>query len=259
MRHWLNGLTREEIVKKEEIGAGTVTGIIQEARKEEEYSDIDLLREVSKKLKEEGLALPSLGFAIRLRRIREENDIKEDQIEAMIQNFAVYRLRHNIPYDTIIKIGREALDLEQKFDVPIEKIPEYIVQGKETIDRLEDQRQDILRQKQQAREDHDAIRQKRDALVAEIEKYVKEIPSIQLVKELKNELAEAKEMIKRYEIIERVLTKERDDARHETMRLNTDVIELETGKENLARQLSSCMNELDKLSKKSTNTSNSNG
>jgi hypothetical protein len=64
---------------------GTVTGIIQEARKQEEYSNIDLLREVSKKLKEEGLDLPSLGFAIRLNRIREENDIEEDQIESIIQ------------------------------------------------------------------------------------------------------------------------------------------------------------------------------
>ena len=145
IRHWLNGLTREEIVKKNDVGAGTVTGIIQEARKEDEYSDIDLLREVSKKLKEEGLALPSLGFAIRLRRIMEENEIKEDQIEPIIQEFAVCRLRQNISYDTLIQIGREALYLEQKFGVPIEKIPEYIVHGKQTIDRIEDHRQETLR------------------------------------------------------------------------------------------------------------------
>lgn len=33
VRQWLSGLTREEIAKKEDIGAGTVTGIIHEARK----------------------------------------------------------------------------------------------------------------------------------------------------------------------------------------------------------------------------------
>jgi transposase len=32
IRHWLNGLTREKIAKREDIGAGTVTGIVQEAR-----------------------------------------------------------------------------------------------------------------------------------------------------------------------------------------------------------------------------------
>jgi hypothetical protein len=39
---------------------------------------------------------------------------------------------------------------------------DYIVHAKETIDRLEDQRQDILRKKQQAREDLDAMLQERD-------------------------------------------------------------------------------------------------
>ena len=74
--------------------------------------------------------MPLLAFAIKLKRIMEENDINEDQIEPIIQDFAVCRLRHNIPYDILIQIGREALYLEQKYGVPIERIPEYITQGR---------------------------------------------------------------------------------------------------------------------------------
>ena len=48
------------------------------------------------RLKEEVLQLPLLGFAIRLKRIMEENDINEDQIEPIIQDFAAYCLRHII-------------------------------------------------------------------------------------------------------------------------------------------------------------------
>ena len=191
IRQWLDGLTRERIAKKEDIGTGTVTAIIQEARKEE-YNDIDLLREVAVRLKEEGIGLPLLAFATKLKRIMEENDINEDQIEPIIQDFATYCLRYKISYDTIIKVGREALYLEQKFGVPIEKIPEYITQGKETIDSLEDQRQEILRQKQQAREELDAKRQELDTIAHKFEKYRKEIPSIQRIMELEDELAEAK-------------------------------------------------------------------
>jgi hypothetical protein len=44
IHQWLDGLTRESIAKKSDIGAGIVTVIIQEARKQEEYNDIDLLR-----------------------------------------------------------------------------------------------------------------------------------------------------------------------------------------------------------------------
>ena len=198
IRQWLDGLTRESIAKENDIGAGTVTGIIQEARKQEEYQDADLLREVSLKSKEEGLQLPELGFAIRLKRIMEENGINEDQIESIIQDIAAYCLRHKASYDTVIQNGREALYLEQKFQVPIEKIPEYIIQGKETLDNLEDERQEIQRKKQQAREERDAIRQEHDATVADLKKYGKDIPLIERIKQLEEELAETKRSEKSY-------------------------------------------------------------
>jgi hypothetical protein len=252
IRHWLDGLTRERIAKKEDIGAGTITAIIQEARKEEEYNDIDLLREVAVRSKAEGIGLPLLAFATRLKRIMVENDINEDQIEPIIQDFATYCLRYKIPYDTIIKIGREALYLEQKYAVPIEKIPEYITQGKETIDSLEDQRQGILRQKQQAREELDSMQQEHNRIAHEFEKYRKEIPSIQRIIELESELAEAKKMNELHILREREPTKERDSAGLEAMRLKSDVIELDAKRKELTRQLSLCIKELEKLGKKST-------
>jgi hypothetical protein len=261
IRQWLNGLTREEIAEKNDIGTGTVTGIIKEARKEEEYSDIDLLREVSKKLKEEGLALPSLAFAIRLRRIMEENDINEDQIEPIIQEFATYCLRYQIPYETIIKVGREALYLEQKFGVPIERIPEIIVQRKQIIDGLEDQRQEMLGEAQLAKVDRDAKQQERDIIAAEIEKYKTEIPLIQRIKELENELEEEKRKNELYKIGERALIKERNCADREAMRSRSEVIESDAKNETLAWQLSICKDELDKLkrSQQINQSQNSNG
>ena len=198
-RQWLDGLTRENIAKKDDIGAGTATAIIQEARKQEEYQDIDLLRQISVKLNEEGLGLPLVGFAIRLKKIMEENGINEDQIEPIIQDFAAYCLRHNVSYDTVIQSGREALYLEEKFGIPVERIPEHIIQEKETIDRLEDQRLEILRQKQQARKELDKILQERDTIVAELEKYEKEIPSIKRIRELETELDDAKKLNEYYE------------------------------------------------------------
>ena len=249
IRQWLDGLTRERIAKKEDIGTGTVTAIINEARKEEEYNDIDLLREVAVRLKEEGIGLPVLASAIKLKRIMEENDINEDQIEPIIQEFATYCLRYKIPYDTIIKIGREALYLEQKFGVPIEKIPEYITHGKETVDSLEDQRQEILRQKQQAREELEAKQQELDTIAHEFEKYRKEIPSIQRIMELENELAEEREINRNYERSERVLRKELYDARCEAIRSRCDLIEIDARRKDTASRLTCCLNEQHRLRK----------
>jgi len=138
------------------------------------------------RLKQEGLELALLGFATRVKKIMEENGINEDQIEPIIQDFAAYCLKHNVSYDTVIKSGREALYLEQKFGIPVERIPESIIQAKKRIDRLEDQTQEILGQKQQAREELDTILQDRDTVLAELEKYRKEIPSIKRIKNLKS-------------------------------------------------------------------------
>jgi hypothetical protein len=252
IRDWLNGLTRGETANRNDVGDGTVTGIIQDAMKQEEYNDIDLLREVSKKLRKEGLDLPSLGFAIRIQRIMEENDINGDQLEPIIQEFAIYCLKYQIPYDTLIKFGREALYLEMKYGIPIERIPEYIAQGKHTIDRLEGQRQEILRQAQIAREARDARRQELDELADKNEKYRKEIPSIQRICKLEYELENEKRMNKMNEIRVTVLTKERDSAEREAARLAADVIELEADKKNLEWEMSLCVNKLDKLNDKAT-------
>lgn len=243
IRQWLDGLTRESIAKENDIGAGTVTGIIQEARIKEEYQDIDLLRQVSLKSKEEGLELPELGFAIRLKRIMEENGINEDQIESIIQDFATYCLRHDVSYDTVIKSGREALYLEEKYRVPIEKIPEYIIKAKKTLDNLEDERQEILRQKQQAG-------QQRDAIVAELEKLGKEIPLIVRIRELVTTLDETNKQNELYEKGIKALTKKLDIASRQELRLEADLIELDARWKDAVSRLLLCRAKEDELRNK---------
>jgi len=202
------------------------------------------------KLKEEGVELPLLGFAIRLKRIREENGINEDQIESIIQEFAKHRLRYNIPIDKVIQIGREALYLEEKFGIPIEKIPELIIQAKERIDRLENQTLEVLRKKQQAQEELDKIRQAHDAIIAELEKYGKEVPLINRVRELEIELDEEKKLNEYYETHSIGLEKELNDAELAVMRSESDRTEIDARCEDYARRLSLCLDKLEKLEKK---------
>jgi len=194
----------------------------------------------------------------------EENGINEDQIESIIQDFAAYCLQHSTSYDTVIQSGREALYLEEKYRVPIEKIPEYIIQAKKTIDNLEDERQEILRQKQQALEDRDTIRQQldemrqqRDAIVAEIQKYGKETSSIKRIKKLEIELDDTKKLIEQYERSILRLTKELNDARLEAAKFEGYLIETDAKRKDYERRLSInlnrlsiCLNELDKQEKK---------
>ena len=70
------------------------------------------------RLKEEGLELSLLRFAIRLKRIMKENGINKDQIQPIIQDFATYCLRYSISFGKAIQGGSEALYLEYRFGIP---------------------------------------------------------------------------------------------------------------------------------------------
>ena len=65
IRKWLEGKSRNKIAKEVGIGAGTVSGIIQEFRQND--PEFDLLREVAVKLKNQGINIESFASLVRLR------------------------------------------------------------------------------------------------------------------------------------------------------------------------------------------------
>jgi transcriptional regulator with XRE-family HTH domain len=192
IRQWLQGWTRERIARENDIGAGTVTAIIKEAREQKEYHDIDLLRHVAIVLNEERLELAQLGFAVRLKRIMEENVINESQIEPIIIDFATYCFKHNLAFDKLIDCGYKALNLADKLGILVEKIPEYIVQATKGIQALDVKRHEKIRQTELIQEDYDTI-------VAEREKYGNEEQLIKRNKEIERELNECEARCRRFE------------------------------------------------------------
>jgi predicted transcriptional regulator len=64
IRRWLRGASRDEIAKEVEIGAGTVSGILQQCRQDDE--EFDLLRAVALELREKGLKLKDFATLLRL-------------------------------------------------------------------------------------------------------------------------------------------------------------------------------------------------
>jgi hypothetical protein len=226
IRQWLEGRTRETIAKENDVGTGTVSAIINESRQQKEYHDIDLLRQISTKLKEEGLEPAHLGFAIRLEKIMEDNGIREDQLESLVLDISTYCLRHNLTFDKVFESGYKALDLAYKFGIPAEKIPEFIIQGKKTIEELEEQRQELIEKKQILQEGYDTI-------LAVLEKYGKEIPLIEHIQALERELDETKE------------SKKHCEAR--CRKLVGEVLNLDTQRGQLLHELSLRQNELEEM------------
>jgi chromosome segregation ATPase len=73
------------------------------------------------------------------------------------------------------------LNLADKLDISVEKIPEYIMQAREIIEALDAQRHEKIRDKERIQEEYDTI-------IAEREKYGKEKQLIERIKELEGKL-----------------------------------------------------------------------
>jgi hypothetical protein len=67
IEEWINGFPRDKIASDLQIGAGTVSGIVIDFKKNLQGSDIDSLREVAVEAKKQGLSVSDLAQHIRLR------------------------------------------------------------------------------------------------------------------------------------------------------------------------------------------------
>ena len=77
IRQWLQGISRDQIAKDNDIGAGTVSAIIKDIR-QNDIPDIDLLREVALLLKNEDLDLLLLASSIRIKKKADDMDLSKD-------------------------------------------------------------------------------------------------------------------------------------------------------------------------------------
>src|SRR5687767_3435516 len=100
IKQWLQGMSRDEIGKDNDIGAGTVSAIIKDAK--QDIADIDLLREVAILLKKEELDLDVFASSIRLKKKMDEMGINEDQIETLIENVNIHCFKRGLSAEEFV-------------------------------------------------------------------------------------------------------------------------------------------------------------
>lgn len=158
---WLHGLSRDQVAKNNDKGAGTVSAIIKEAMQED--PEFDLQRQVALSLKKENnLDIKSFASLIRIRNklIKEmglnidENSAKvevqeiEHKIELLIVNLSLFCFKRGFSIEEFIDVIENMSSLEHKTKIPIDQLPNQLLQKQRHLESIEKEIQEIKFKKQ---------------------------------------------------------------------------------------------------------------
>jgi hypothetical protein len=199
---WLHGLSRDEVAKNNDIGAGTVSAIIKEAMQED--PEFDLQRQVALYLKKENnLDIKSFASLIRIRnKLIKEMGLNNDEnskvelqeiehkIELLIVNLAVFCFKHGFSIEEFIDVIENMSSLEHKTKILIDQLPNQLLQKQRHLESIEKEIQEIKFKKQLLLIDYNTTP---DAL----EEFKTNRPLFEKYIKLKKELEETKKDRKR--------------------------------------------------------------
>jgi hypothetical protein len=166
IRKWLEGKSRDQISKEAGIATGTVTSIINQVRQDD--TEFDLMRQVAVKLKNQGDTLESFASAIRSREILKrllldtptttavgENSTAskvEEKIESLILALEVFCFKQKVSIKDFVDLVHQLYSIADRLGVPLEKLPTYVKELENEVNRVHEEIEDINLKKQRALE-----------------------------------------------------------------------------------------------------------
>ena len=134
INQWLSGDSRDRIAADNDIGAGTVSNIINEWKKGLADSEYETIRELAVFSKKQGLNLGEHASSVRLRNYIEKLGANQDQIESFIANLA------NSPEpEKLIDVANQVAHLSRSESIPLEDLENHVKQKEEEKQRLEEE------------------------------------------------------------------------------------------------------------------------
>jgi hypothetical protein len=194
IRKWLQGKSRNNIAKEVEIGAGTVSGIIQEFRQND--PEFDLLREAAVKLKNQGINIESFAPLVRLREILNQiegidhhhDQAADEKIESLIVNLEVFCFKQNLSIQEFVNLVHGMSRTAEILGVPLEKLPGHVKQLENDLHVLTKQIEQKKLEKQNSFEDYGVT-------INLLEEFNKNKPLFETCREQKLELDKVKQEI----------------------------------------------------------------
>jgi hypothetical protein len=155
-QQWLAGEAREKITSDNDIGAGTVSIIVDDYKAGLDNFDLDSFRELTLEAKKRGMTPSDLASFFRLYNFFRNSGAAEKDVESFITNIN----SGYIPPGKAIELINQIYEISRNESVPPDQLPNYIKQKLEQKRRIDD---DI----QQA----DAVLQSKNVKVKMIDEY----------------------------------------------------------------------------------------
>jgi hypothetical protein len=146
VQQWLGGQARDKIAADNNIGEGTVSGIVSEFKIGLDNSEFEAARELALQAKKQGLNLSGLASNFRLHKFIRKSGANEDKIETFIANIH----SSDIPPEKVIELVNELFNTSKSESIPLDQVPVYIKEKlgeKQKIDEEIKQADSTLRSK----------------------------------------------------------------------------------------------------------------
>jgi hypothetical protein len=183
IKQWLQGMSRDQIAKHNDIGAGTVSSIIKDSK--QEIQDIDLLREVALVIKNDDIDLSILAYSIRLKKKLDDMGINEDQIESLIENINIHCFNRGLTGEEFINIINKVVVFSQKHGMSVDEVPNHIIQQELELEQVQREIEDVIMKK-------NMVLRKYDIIMDDLEEFKRNKPLIDRIKQLEKELEREK-------------------------------------------------------------------
>jgi uncharacterized protein (DUF433 family) len=179
LKQWLQGMSRDQIAKDNDVGAGTVSSIIKDAK--QEIPDIDLLRQGALVLKKNDLDLSVFAASIRIKNKLDGMGLNEDQIDSLIDNADTHCFKRGLTGEKYFNNVDKVCALSDNLKMPLDQLPNYITQQELELEQVKGETEDAkLKQRQ--------VLQHYNVTMDELQEFIRNKPLIDHIKKLEKKL-----------------------------------------------------------------------
>src|ERR687883_1941142 len=124
IQQWLAGEAREKITADNDIGAGTVSAIVDDYKKGLDHLDLDSFRELMVEAKKRSITPSDLASHFRLFNYLIKSGAAEQEVESFVTNVN----SGYIPLGKAIELINQIYEITKSESVPPDQLPDYIEQ-----------------------------------------------------------------------------------------------------------------------------------